>query len=140
MTDKEVEIQQNLEELQLTLECKELCEEDTHILHQEINRLVAWTRSRINFVEPSSAIYWEISKLELSQRTCDLLRKNRMIFIGDIVLRSERDILKIQRFGTVALGELKKALQQLGFSLNTKLPPQTLKKLQNLRKERSIEL
>jgi DNA-directed RNA polymerase subunit alpha len=61
-----------------------------------------------------------ISELELSVRSCNCLREGRIKTIGDLVKKSEMDMLKYRNFGKKSLAEITKILTAMGLSLGMK--------------------
>ncbi|MCX5686105.1 MAG: DNA-directed RNA polymerase subunit alpha [Candidatus Omnitrophica bacterium] len=62
-----------------------------------------------------------ISELELSVRSSNCLREARIKTIGDLVKKTELDMLKYRNFGKKSLGEINKILVGMGLSLGMKL-------------------
>ena len=69
-----------------------------------------------------------ISELELSVRSSNCLREARIKTIGDLVKRSELEMLKYRNFGKKSLAEINKILVGMGLSLGMKLEGETPKK------------
>jgi DNA-directed RNA polymerase subunit alpha len=61
-----------------------------------------------------------ISELELSVRSSNCLREARIKTIGDLVKRSELEMLKYRNFGKKSLAEINKILGEMGLSLGMK--------------------
>jgi DNA-directed RNA polymerase subunit alpha len=62
-----------------------------------------------------------ISELELSVRSSNCLKEARIKTIGDLVRRSEMDMLKYRNFGKKSLAEISKILTDMGLSLGMKI-------------------
>jgi len=62
-----------------------------------------------------------ISELELSVRSSNCLREARIKTIGDLVKKSELEMLKYRNFGKKSLAEINKILVEMGISLGMKL-------------------
>jgi DNA-directed RNA polymerase subunit alpha len=62
-----------------------------------------------------------ISELELSVRSCNCLREARIKTIGDLVRKSELDMLQYRNFGKKSLAEIKKVIQDMGLGLGMKI-------------------
>jgi DNA-directed RNA polymerase subunit alpha len=67
--------------------------------------------------EVRSKLSMSISELDLSVRSANCLAGERIETIGELVSRSEADLLKVRNFGKTSLREVKKKLQELGLSL-----------------------
>ncbi len=63
-----------------------------------------------------------ISELELSVRSSNCLREAKIKAIGDLVKKTEMDMLKYRNFGKKSLAEINKILADMGLSLGMKLP------------------
>jgi len=62
-----------------------------------------------------------ISELELSVRSSNCLKDARIKTIGELVRRSELDMLQYRNFGKKSLGEIKKVIVDMGLSLGMKV-------------------
>ncbi len=62
-----------------------------------------------------------ISELELSVRSLNCLREARIKTIGDLVKKTEMEMLKYRNFGKKSLTEINKILQDMGLQLGIKI-------------------
>lgn len=69
-----------------------------------------------------------VSELELSVRSGNCLREARIKTIGDLVKKTEQDMLQYRNFGKKSLAEIKEILKGLGLSFGMELPKETEKK------------
>ena len=69
-----------------------------------------------------------ISELELSVRSSNCLREARIKTIGDLVKKSEMEMLKYRNFGKKSLAEINKILSGMGLSLGMKFKEEKEKK------------
>ncbi|MDP2913322.1 MAG: DNA-directed RNA polymerase subunit alpha [Candidatus Omnitrophota bacterium] len=69
-----------------------------------------------------------ISELELSVRSSNCLREARIKTIGDLVKRTELEMLKYRNFGKKSLAEINKILVGMGLSLGMKIDEKGPKK------------
>ena len=90
----------------------------------------------INFEEPQSAVQEEardelpfnknlllkVDELELSVRSANCLKNDNIIYIGDLVLKSEAEMLRTPNFGRKSLNEIKEVLSQMGLHLGMEIP------------------
>jgi DNA-directed RNA polymerase subunit alpha len=58
-----------------------------------------------------------VSQLELSVRSRKCLQRLNITTVGDLLQRSEQDLLAIRNFGQTSLDEIKGRLGELGLSL-----------------------
>jgi DNA-directed RNA polymerase subunit alpha len=66
-------------------------------------------------------LYRSVNELELSVRAANCLRNANIRFIGELVQRTEQEMLKTKNFGRKSLNEIKEILQEMGLSLGMKL-------------------
>ena len=59
----------------------------------------------------------------VSTRAYNCLRTGKVISIGHLVQKQERDLLKIRNMGRKTLNEIKTVLGLMGLELGMKLPP-----------------
>jgi DNA-directed RNA polymerase subunit alpha len=100
----------------------------------------------INFEEPRAATVQEavgdlpfnrnllrkVDELELSVRSANCLKNDNIIYIGDLVQKSEGEMLRTPNFGRKSLNEIKEVLQQMGLNLGmqiTNWPPENIEDL-----------
>jgi DNA-directed RNA polymerase subunit alpha len=70
-----------------------------------------------------------VDDLELSVRSANCLKAENLHFVGDLVQKSEQELLKTPNFGKKSLNEIKEVLASMGLSLGMKLeswPPENL--------------
>jgi len=73
-----------------------------------------------------------INEIELSVRSINCLQNDNVIYIGDLVKKTENDMLRTPNFGRKSLNEIKDALNDLGLHLGMEIPewpPQNLDEL-----------
>ena len=79
-------------------------------------------------------LYRSVDELELSVRSANCLKNANIRLIGDLVQRSEAEMLKTQNFGRKSLNEIKDILSEMGLTLGMKLEnfpdPEYLKLIQ----------
>ena len=63
-----------------------------------------------------------VSELELSVRSNNCLREAHIKIIGDIVKRTEQEMLQYRNFGKKSLTEIKEVLKDMGFSFGMEMP------------------
>ncbi len=89
-----------------------------------------------NVVNPN--LYRKIDEMELSVRSFNCLINEGIRFIGDLVQKSELDMLKLPNFGRKSLNELKENLKVMGLGFDMKLdnwPPENLIELSKKKKD-----
>lgn len=100
----------------------------------------------INFEEPRVATETEsstepifnrnllrkVDELELSVRSANCLKNDNIIYIGDLVQRSEQEMLRTPNFGRKSLNEIKEVLSTMGLHLGmevTEWPPENIEEM-----------
>ncbi|MCH2269514.1 MAG: DNA-directed RNA polymerase subunit alpha [SAR324 cluster bacterium] len=66
-------------------------------------------------------LFRSVSELELSVRSINCLQNAKIETIGDLVRKSEQEMLKTKNFGRKSLNEIKVILTDMGLSLGTSL-------------------
>jgi len=66
-------------------------------------------------------LYRSVSELELSVRSINCLQNAKIETIGDLVQKSEQEMLKTKNFGRKSLNEIKVILTEMGLSLGTEV-------------------
>ncbi len=90
----------------------------------------------INFEEPTSReaaedraeppfnknLLRKVDELELSVRSANCLKNDNIVYIGDLVLKTEAEMLRTPNFGRKSLNEIKEVLSQMGLHLGMDIP------------------
>ncbi len=90
----------------------------------------------INFQEPTRPVEQEqkdelpfnrnllrkVDELELSVRSANCLKNDNIIYIGDLVQKSEGEMLRTPNFGRKSLNEIKEVLATMGLHLGMQVP------------------
>lgn len=74
----------------------------------------------------------KVEELELSVRSMNCLRNENIIYIGDLVAKSEGELLRTPNFGRKSLNEIKEVLVHLGLDLGMRVdgwPPENIEEL-----------
>ncbi len=66
-------------------------------------------------------LFRSVDELELSVRSANCLQNANITLIGELVQRTEQDMLKTKNFGRKSLKEIKEILQNMGLSLGMKI-------------------
>ncbi|MDX2027809.1 MAG: DNA-directed RNA polymerase subunit alpha [Alphaproteobacteria bacterium] len=64
----------------------------------------------------------KVDELELSVRSANCLKSDNIIYIGDLVQKSEGEMLRTPNFGRKSLNEIKEVLTQMGLTLGMQIP------------------
>ena len=71
----------------------------------------------------------KVDELELSVRSANCLKNDNIIYIGDLVQKSESDMLRTPNFGRKSLNEIKEVLGHMGLHLGMDIetwPPENI--------------
>jgi DNA-directed RNA polymerase subunit alpha len=74
----------------------------------------------INFEEPREVR--KVDELELSVRSANCLKNDNIIYIGDLVQKTEAEMLRTPNFGRKSLNEIKEVLAGMGLHLGMEIP------------------
>ena len=64
----------------------------------------------------------KVDELELSVRSANCLKNDNIIYIGDLVQKSEAEMLRTPNFGRKSLNEIKEVLASMGLRLGMEIP------------------
>jgi len=91
----------------------------------------------INFEEPKKAIeesakhpelafnaalLKKVDELELSVRSANCLKNDNIVYIGDLIQKTEAEMLRTPNFGRKSLNEIKEVLASMGLHLGMEVP------------------
>lgn len=78
----------------------------------------------ISLTTPSfdSSLLKKVDELELSVRSANCLKNDNIIYIGDLVQKTEGEMLRTPNFGRKSLNEIKEVLSRLNLELGQKIP------------------
>lgn len=74
----------------------------------------------------------KVDELELSVRSANCLKSDNIVYIGDLVQKTEAEMLRTPNFGRKSLNEIKEVLSTMGFSFDMEIknwPPQNIEEL-----------
>ncbi len=74
----------------------------------------------------------KVDELELSVRSANCLKNDNIVYIGDLVQKTESEMLRTPNFGRKSLNEIKEVLSQMGLHLGMEVegwPPENLETL-----------
>jgi DNA-directed RNA polymerase subunit alpha len=90
----------------------------------------------INFEEPrkaieevrhpelafNAALLKKVDELELSVRSANCLKNDNIVYIGDLIQKTEGEMLRTPNFGRKSLNEIKEVLASMGLHLGMEVP------------------
>lgn len=74
----------------------------------------------------------KVDELELSVRSANCLKNDNIVYIGDLVQKTEAEMLRTPNFGRKSLNEIKEVLAQMGLHLGMEVsgwPPENIDEL-----------
>ncbi len=78
------------------------------------------------------ALLKKVDELELSVRSANCLKNDNIVYIGDLIQKTEAEMLRTPNFGRKSLNEIKEVLAQMGLHLGmdvTNWPPDNIEEL-----------
>jgi DNA-directed RNA polymerase subunit alpha len=84
---------------------------------------------------PNRFMLKKIEEIELSVRLATCLRNDNIIYIGDLVQKTEAEMLRTPNFGRKSLSEIKEVLASMGLRLGMTIPvwpPENIERLETL--------
>lgn len=68
------------------------------------------------------ALLKKVDELELSVRSANCLKNDNIVYIGDLILKTEAEMLRTPNFGRKSLNEIKEVLQSMTLNLGMDVP------------------
>jgi DNA-directed RNA polymerase subunit alpha len=76
----------------------------------------------------------KVDELELSVRSANCLKNDNIVYIGDLVQKTEQEMLRTPNFGRKSLNEIKEVLATMGLSLGMTVPEWPPENIEDLAK------
>jgi len=105
------------------------------IIQEQLAVFVSFEDVVVDEVEEDTAVNLEdllrqpIDHLDLSVRSMNCLKSDNIFYVGDLVMRSEQEMLRTPNFGRKSLTEIREVLDKMGLDLGMQIeswPPQDL--------------
>ncbi|MFN6999068.1 DNA-directed RNA polymerase subunit alpha [Elioraea tepidiphila] len=77
----------------------------------------------------------KVDELELSVRSANCLKNDNIVYIGDLVQKTEQEMLRTPNFGRKSLNEIKEVLAAMGLSLGMTVPGWPPENIEDLAKK-----
>ncbi|MEM6626859.1 MAG: DNA-directed RNA polymerase subunit alpha, partial [Pseudomonadota bacterium] len=77
----------------------------------------------------------KVDELELSVRSANCLRNDNIVYIGDLIQKSEAEMLRTPNFGRKSLNEIKEVLASMGLHLGMEVPSWPPENIEDLAKK-----
>jgi DNA-directed RNA polymerase subunit alpha len=81
------------------------------------------------------ALLKKVDELELSVRSANCLKNDNIVYIGDLIQKSEAEMLRTPNFGRKSLNEIKEVLAQMGLHLGMEAPNWPPENIEDLAKK-----
>ena len=82
----------------------------------------------------------KVDELELSVRSANCLKNDNIIYIGDLVQKTEAEMLRTPNFGRKSLNEIKEVLASMGLRLGMDIPGWPPENIEEMAKKLEQEL
>jgi DNA-directed RNA polymerase subunit alpha len=99
------------------------------ILQDQLQKFINFEEPKESVIEKEEtslpfnrALLRKVDELELSVRSANCLKNDNIIYIGDLVQKSESEMLRTPNFGRKSLNEIKEVLTQMGLGLGMEIP------------------
>jgi len=109
------------------------------ILQDQLNIFVNFEEPRREIEAPAMqelpfnpALLKKVDELELSVRSANCLKNDNIVYIGDLIQKSEAEMLRTPNFGRKSLNEIKEVLATMGLHLGMEVtgwPPENIEEL-----------
>jgi DNA-directed RNA polymerase subunit alpha len=109
------------------------------ILQDQLDVFVNFEEPRREEASPSipelafnPALLKKVDELELSVRSANCLKNDNIVYIGDLIQKTEAEMLRTPNFGRKSLNEIKEVLAQMGLHLGMEVtgwPPENIEDL-----------
>ncbi|HYC97013.1 DNA-directed RNA polymerase subunit alpha C-terminal domain-containing protein, partial [Brevundimonas sp.] len=85
--------------------------------------------------QPNEVLYRPVDELELSVRSANCLKNDNIVYIGDLIQKTEGEMLRTPNFGRKSLNEIKEVLATMGLSLGMDVPNWPPENIEDLAKK-----
>ncbi|AVM72602.1 DNA-directed RNA polymerase subunit alpha [Magnetospirillum gryphiswaldense] len=100
-------------------------DEPTHVVEEEKKDELPFNKNLLR----------KVDELELSVRSANCLKNDNIIYIGDLVQKTEAEMLRTPNFGRKSLNEIKEVLSHMGLHLGMEIPNWPPENIEDLAKK-----
>ena len=86
------------------------------------------------------ALLKKVDELELSVRSANCLKNDNIVYIGDLIQKTEAEMLRTPNFGRKSLNEIKEVLASMGLRLGMDIPGWPPENIEEMAKKLEQEL
>ncbi len=101
---------------------------------------VAATETEADANQLNRYLLKKVDELELSVRSANCLKNDNIIYIGDLVQKTEAEMLRTPNFGRKSLNEIKEVLSSMGLRLGMDIPGWPPENIEEMAKKLEQEL
>ena len=112
------------------------------ILQDQLQMFINFEEPQIEAVredesEPdfNSNLLRKVDELELSVRSANCLKNDNIVYIGDLIQKTEAEMLRTPNFGRKSLNEIKEILSSMGLKLGMEVPEWPPENIEDLAKK-----
>ena len=99
------------------------------ILQDQLSIFVSFEEPKKEILEEATpelafnpALLKKVDELELSVRSANCLKNDNIVYIGDLIQKTEAEMLRTPNFGRKSLNEIKEVLASMGLHLGMEVP------------------
>jgi DNA-directed RNA polymerase subunit alpha len=99
------------------------------ILQDQLSVFISFDEPKKEKIEESTpelafnpALLKKVDELELSVRSANCLKNDNIVYIGDLIQKTEGEMLRTPNFGRKSLNEIKEVLASMGLHLGMEVP------------------
>jgi DNA-directed RNA polymerase subunit alpha len=99
------------------------------ILQDQLSVFISFDEPKKEKIEDSTpelafnpALLKKVDELELSVRSANCLKNDNIVYIGDLIQKTEGEMLRTPNFGRKSLNEIKEVLASMGLHLGMEVP------------------
>ncbi len=93
-----------------------------------------FTRKAVTELAFNPALLKKVDELELSVRSANCLKNDNIVYIGDLIQKTEAEMLRTPNFGRKSLNEIKEVLASMGLHLGMDVPAWPPENIEDLAK------
>ena len=93
-----------------------------------------FSRKSVTELAFNPALLKKVDELELSVRSANCLKNDNIVYIGDLIQKTEAEMLRTPNFGRKSLNEIKEVLASMGLHLGMEVPSWPPENIEDLAK------